>query len=201
MNIEKVYVSVIKNAMFGMRLPHDSEKLSDSAENKIGEEDLKLLKKLIKAGAEHRKALRMIHIQALVTMPMNWWIQFDTYKVATVANSRSRMHRLGKRLLTKDDFYITTWTEEMNIIFEGINKRINIFMKSQESSEKTKIWFEILDILPMSYQQERMIDFNYETLLIILKTRYNEKLKNEWRFFCNTFINNCPNITEILENF
>ncbi len=195
MQINNIEVFGFKNAMLGMRYPKNSEHLSDSSEKDIGPKDLELLLKLTQAGKDHRKALRMIHVQAAVDMPISWWIQYDTYKIGTTANSRSRMHKMGTQLLTKDDFYIETWDTYNEEMLEHCNKLIK---KWQETKDHI-IWKKIIDCLPMSYQQERMIDLNYEVLVAILNSRYNEKLRGEWRFFCDTFLNECLYLKEIWE--
>ena len=170
-----------------MRYPKNSEALSDSTDTKIGIKDLSLLLRLTKAGRDHRKVLRMLHIQASVDMPISWWIQYDTYKVATVANSRSRMHKMGTRRLTKEDFYVSTWTKMLdNVLFE-----INVLICNYQKTKNMSIWHNIIDLIPMSYQQERMIDINYETALTMLQSRYNEKLTVEWRYFLDCLLINC----------
>lgn len=185
-----------KNAMIGMRYPKNSESLNDSTETCIGEKDLELLLKLTKAGRDHRKVLRMIHVQASISMPISWWIQYDTYKVATVANSRSRMHKMGSRLLTEEDFYVKDWTKTMASVLEELNRDITIWQQTGDVAA----WRRVIDLLPMSYMQERMIDLNYETLLGILESRYNEKLRGEWRLFCNAFLEACPHLRELWES-
>lgn len=192
MKINKIKTFGFKNAVIGMRYPHNSEHLSDTKGDKLGKKDLDLILKLTKAGRDHRKVLRMIHVQASVLMPISWWIQYDTYKIATVANSRSRMHTFGKNFLSKKDFYVSEWTKQMDYILETINISIKLYQKGD-----TTAWFRALDMLPMSYMQERMIDINYETLITIINSRYNEKLLNEWQYFCNSFLNNCPYLLEI----
>jgi len=196
MKVKILGVYGFKNAMIGMRYPKNSEHLSDSMETDIGKEDLKLLLKLNRAGRDHRKALRMIHVQASVFMPISWWIQYDTYKVATVANSRSRMHKMGSRLLTEEDFHVGHWTKTMSHVLEELNKDIIIW---QRRSDKAA-WRRVIDLLPMSYMQERMVDLNYETLLSILESRYNEKLRGEWRLFCDSFLGSCPCLKELWES-
>jgi len=206
MKISNIEVFGFRNAILGMRYPKNSEHLSDSIiENnnfKIGEKDLKLLLQLSKAGKDHRKVLRMIHVQASVNMPISWWIQYDTYKVGTTANSRSRMHKMGSTFLTIDDFYFED-NLESRLYFENlivlINKQIKIYQDNFGSEKAKKAWRFIIDILPMSYQQERMIDLNYEILLNIIKARYNEKLSLEWKYFCDSFLNNCPYLNLIYE--
>jgi hypothetical protein len=181
--------------MIGMRLPKNSEHLSDSTPDSPGEKDKVLLLALTKAGRDHRKALRMVHVQALINAPIGWWIQYDTYKVGTVANSRSRMHKMGSRLLTKEDFHVKTWGPVFQNTLEEINLRVVEYQRTKDEG----VWREIIDILPMSYLQERAVDLNYEVLLNILSSRYNERLKDEWRCFCDAFMVDCPLLSELWE--
>ena len=190
-----------KNALYGMRLPKNSEHMLDSVigfnEVILGANDFSLLLRLSKAGVAHRKVLRMIHVQASVTMPISWWIQYDTYKVATTANSRSRMHKFGERPLTKEDFFLESLTfdnsrESFEKTLRLINSYIELYKYEKENYLKQAYWSNALNLLPQTYLQERMIDLNYETLLAILELRYNEKLLTEWRFFCDSFLYECP---------
>jgi len=138
----------------------------------------------------------MIHVQASINMPMSWLIQYDTYKVATVANSRSRMHKMGSRLLTEEDFHVEHWTEAMSRVLEELNRDIVIWQQTRDMAA----WRRVIDLLPMSYMQERMVDLNYETLLGILESRYDERLRGEWRFFCDAFLGFCPYLRELWES-
>jgi len=194
MKISKVISSGWKNAIIGMRFPKNSENKSDSnfseKEPKIGIKDLELCKKLIKAGSDHRKFLRMIHAQMAVEMPLSWWIQFDQHKIGTVTNSRSRMHKFGERLLTTDDFEMEDHTDADYIIYstilENINNYIELYKHHKSRNEINKsnyYWKKAVSILPVSFLQERMLDINYEAMLKIYKIRHNEKLSKEWNFF------------------
>lgn len=188
-----------ENAIMGMRLPKDSEGKSDSNVDMfnnlvLGDKDKDLFFRLIKAGRSHRKMLRMIYVQALVAMPLSWWAQYDTYKVGTVAISRSRMHKFGVRPLTEADFYISTENKFLSEIIFQVNKNLELYRFYKEDSlpiEAKIYWKKALDILPVSYIQERMISLNYEVLLAIALDRYNEKLKEEWNFFIDTFFKSC----------
>jgi len=197
LKVENIEVIGVVGAMRGMRYPKDSEKDSDSTSSGIGPKDLELLLKLTRAGRDHRKVLRCIHVQASINFPMSWLIQYDTYKVSTTAVSRSRMHRLAWRLLTRDDFFVEEWTPQLQAVLEVLNADISLF---QESGKRDMIaWRRVVDLLPMSYCQERFIDINYETLLNILGSRYSEKLKTEWKFFCDKMLEGCPHLREIWE--
>jgi len=205
MRIENVVVSGWKNAVIGMRYPKNSEHLYDSKGTglkfKLGKKDASLLFRLTKAGRDHRKVLRMIHVQASVDMPISWWIQYDTYKVATVANSRSRMHKMGVRELVKEDFHVDNWDESFDYVLDVLNKNIRIYQDNLKKDPKKakEAWKKVIDLLPMAYQQERMIDLNYETLIAICEARYTEKLSGEWLFFIDNFLKTCPYLEYLWE--
>ena len=146
------------------------------------------MKKLIAGGPEHRKFLRMIHIQMDVTAPLYWWKQFDTYKVATVDNSCSTMHKIHDKEFELDDFSHEHLTPVsvgfMTIIIERLNTCRDFFrnIKDKES------WWQMIQLLPTSYNQRRTLDFNYETAMTILHQRSGHKL-DEWHTFCATLMN------------
>jgi hypothetical protein len=218
MRITRIMTSGWENAILGMRLPMNSEHLSDSTYNiplgsdkdqfilldsgyDIGPKDQDLIIRLAKAGTDHSKVLRMIHVSALVKMPMTFFKHYDTYKVATTAISRSTMHKgVGKELLTKDDFYVEEWNNEQDIMLETLNKLQIQHNNATDQTEKRKIWRRLIDALPMCYCQERLIDLDYQTLLAILGSRYQvEKLSPEWNFFCEAFLKDCPMLERLYE--
>ena len=174
----------------------------------IGEADMKLCKNLIKAGSPDRKFMRMIHVQMDVTAPLYWWKEFDTYKVGTVANSCSTMHTLHKRDLTLDDFsHENLISDSVDILKDLINtlndcrdsyinydKDINLITK--EITSKKHIWWQMIQLLPSSFNQMRTIDLNYETLFSIYHQRKCHKL-NEWVEFCK-WIETLPYMKEFL---
>ena len=174
----------------------------------IGEKDMELCKNLIKAGSPDRKFMRMIHVQADVTAPLYWWKEFDTYKVGTVANSCSTMHTLHKRDLTLDDFsHENLISDSVDILKDLINtlndcrdsyinydKNINLITK--EITSKKHIWWQMIQLLPSSFNQMRSIDLDYETLFSIYHQRKCHKL-DEWREFCK-WIETLPYMKEFL---
>lgn len=195
-----------KGAIRGMRNPYMSHEKSDSrwvldCENcedveragrceyrfGIGNNDMTLAKKLINGGSEHRKFLRMIHVQADVLAPLYWWKEYDTYKVATVANSSSTMHTIHKRLLTIDDFSHDDLSEDglacLKSVMADVNALIIDYAKV-EGGMMEENFRSIINILPSSFNQLRTIDTNYECLLSIHHQRKNHRL-SEWRSFCN----------------
>ena len=167
----------------------------------IGKNDLELCKKLIKGGSEHRKFLRMIHVQADVLAPRYWWAEADKYKYVE-ANSSSTIHLITKRELTLDDFsfneYVPSTTAEK--IVEKLNTWIKDYNHMKDSfvaKEKELLFSAIKQILPESYNQLRTIDTNYETLLNIYMQRKNHRL-SEWIVFCGWCLT-LPYMSEFLE--
>lgn len=162
----------------------------------IGEKDMKLCKNLIKAGSPDRKFLRMIHVQADVTAPLYWWKEFSTYKVGTTTNSCSTMHTIHKKEFTIDDFsnehLMTGGIECLEHLCKDLNLCRNYFL---ETKDKT-YWWQMIQLLPSSFNQMRTIDLNYETLFSIYHQRKGHKL-DEWREFCK-WIETLPYMKEFL---
>lgn len=162
----------------------------------IGDADLELCKKLIKAGNEHRKFLRMIHVQADVTAPRYWWAEMDKYKYVE-ANSSSTMHLITKRELTIEDFshdgaLDIKWLES---VVNGLNFKIRAY-NNMSGDEKEQTFKDIKQLLPESYNQLRTIDTNCECLLSIYHQRKNHRL-SEWHTFCE-WIKSLPYMSEFL---
>ena len=175
-------------AIMGMRNPMNSWAKSDSAfysdfSCKIGQNDLDLMKTLIKAGTEHRKFLRMIHVQMDIEAPLYWWKEFDTYKVGTVANSCSTMHKIAAKEFTLDDFsheHLDRFsTEVLGWTIKALNGSREDYMKSKSKDD----WWQMIQLLPSSYNQLRTVDLNYEVLLNQYFQRKDHKL-DEWRIYC-----------------
>lgn len=163
----------------------------------IGPKDMTLAKKLIKAGSEHRKFLRMIHVQADVVAPRYWWAEMDKYKWVE-ANSSSTMHLITKRKLSFDDFSLTSKTFPVGQVIAELNESIDIYNnKDTPKDTKDNFFMYIKELLPESYNQLRTIDTNYEALLSIHRQRHNHRL-TEWREFC-TWIESLPYMEEFLE--
>jgi len=204
-NIETVGVTGFKGAILGMRAPMQSYAKSDSKfyvnfngpckEGEIGPADLDLAKRLISGGTEHRKFLRMIHIQAKVTLPRYVWSEYDTYKIGTVADSESTMHKLlnTNTPITEDQFYFTEDTDERikNIIRSNI-KELELMRQAYkqdwnnfhyfENYSKNDLLIMAKQILPECFLQTRYIDINYETARTIYRQRNNHRLKKEWGY-------------------
>jgi len=174
-----------EGSLRGMRNPLESHYRSDSVFNNsmlgvIGENDMKLCKQLIKAGASHRKFLRQIHVHADVTASMMFWKEFDTYRYTT-QNSTSMMHTLGKRLLTKDDF---SGIDDDDLT--SVNVKINLYRAAKKKNhvDLETYWRKMISAVPQSYLYTRTIDMSYETFFTMYKNRKNHKL-DEWVEFCS----------------
>ena len=167
----------------------------------IGDNDLDLMKRLAKAGTDHRKFMRMITVYTDITAPLYWWKEFDTYKVGTVANSCSTMHKIADKEFTLEDFscehlyaeddidgmyYSTTAEEEftstdvLKVIIEALNNYRIMYLTTKDKKD----WWQMIQLLPSSYNQRRTVMLNYEVLANIYKSRRNHKL-NEWHVFCD----------------
>lgn len=192
MKISNAEVFGFKGAIRGMRNPYNSWDKSDSHDEVIGPNDLGLCKKLIMAGSDHRKFLRMIHVQVDVKAPLYWWKETDTYKIGTVANSCSTMHTITAKKFGFEDFEMG-YRDDMlgDIIFDLNTLRKKCLEKSEE-----KVWYEIIKLLPSSYLQLRTLDLNYETLMRMYFARKNHRL-TEWHTFCE-WIETLPYMEEFL---
>lgn len=217
MKFEKTEVWGFEHALRGMRNPKESWNKSDSIilmeqnENKdfvevpkIGKNDLELAQRLIKAGSEHRKFMRQIFVSVDITAPLYWWKEFDTYKVGTVANSTSTMHKLASTPITLDcfemvDFEIIPIDERSNnerfwsILIEKLE-----FLRIMYNGTKDKrYWKELIRLLPESWLQTRTISMNYENLLTMVKQRRNHKL-TEWSIDFISWCRSLPYAEELL---
>lgn len=158
--------------------------------NGIGFNDHDLMMRLRNAGTDHRKFMRMITVYLDITAPLYWWKEFDTYKVGTVANSCSTMHKIHAKEFTLEDFSCEHLTAE-SITF-GLEPIIDILNKNRElylqwkniDEEKKTLWWQMIQLLPTSYNQKRTVMLNYEVLANIYKSRRNHKL-DEWHTFCD----------------
>lgn len=182
----------------GMRNPKNSWNKSDSgwdddSHYTIGDADLSLMRNLAHAGSDHRKFMRMIPVFLTITAPLYWWKEFDTYKVGTVANSCSTMHKLVAREFTLDDFsheHLTLydpdgeicrdWLGDLEDLIDDMNLARKLFL---ETNDKT-YWWQIIQLLPSSYNQRRTVFLSYENLHNIYHARRNHKL-TEWHTLCN----------------
>lgn len=190
------------SAIMGMRNPMNSWANSDSAffsdfSCKIGQNDLALMKALIKSGTEHRKFLRMIHVQMDIEAPLYWWKEFETYKIGTVSNSCSTMHKIHSKEFTVDDFsheHLDRFsTEVLGWTIKALNGSREDYMKSKSKDD----WWQMIQLLPSSYNQLRTVDLNYEVLLNQYCQRKDHKL-DEWRIYCEQ-IKYFPYLNDFIE--
>ena len=155
----------------------------------VGPNDLDLMTRLRNAGTDHRKFMRMITVYVDITAPLYWWKEFDTYKVGTVANSCSTMHKIHEKEFTMEDFSTEHLYPEVREAFENtIIKYLNEARKTynflSDTPSKKDAWWQMIQVLPSSYNQKRTVMLNYEVLANIYKSRRNHKL-DEWHTFCD----------------
>ena len=193
--IERVSVMNFENAIRGARNPMNSWDRMDSYYNAdgefvMGENDLSLAKKLAKAGSDHRKYLRQIFVSMDITAPLYWWKEFDTYKVGTVANSTSTMHKLASTSITKDCFEMDDfsnldteqgWQSLDEIQWTSLINWLEDLRRSYNETQDKRYWKELIRLLPDSWLQRRTVTMNYENLLVMCSKgqRRNHKL-TEW---------------------
>lgn len=170
----------------------DSETLQAAKfEHFIGDNDLALMRKLRNAGTDHRKFMRMIVVYTDITAPLYWWKEFDTYKVGTVANSCSTMHKIHAKEFTVDDFSWEhlTHDDDLNCGIAGIDvllcdiENLNEFRSAFIKTKDKKYWWQMIQLLPTSYNQKRTVMLNYEVLANMYHSRKDHKL-DEWRDLC-----------------
>lgn len=219
MKFEKTEITGLKNAIIGMRLPmckdvNEAISKSDSNFNinYIGEKDLRLAETLVKNGEPHCKFLRMIHVQVAITAPLYFWKEADTYKVGTVANSTSTMHRIANYPITKECFEMDDFAD-INVSTVMFDKKISLmtssfydliiipylerFRQKYNETKDKRYWKELIRLLPESWLQTRMIDFNYSVIKRIYRDRKNHKLV-EWHAFCD-WVETLPYFNEFLK--
>lgn len=204
LKIENFEVRGWEHAIRGMRNPMNSWEKSDSrwepqfdtvqgpvaGEFVIGPNDYALMKNLRNAGTDHRKFMRMITVYLDITAPLYWWKEFDTYKVGTVANSCSTMHKIAAKEFTLEDFSCEHLTVEsitfgLEPVIDILNKNRELYIQWENAGEEKKnLWWQMIQLLPTSYNQKRTVMLNYEVLANIYKSRRNHKL-DEWHTFCD----------------
>ena len=211
--VENVETWGFNHAIRGMRNPLNSWDKSDSyielCDVIVGDADLALMHKLYKAGAEHRKYLRQIFVSMDIVAPLYWWKEFDTYKVGTVANSCSTMHKLHAKEFTLDDFshehLTTTGIELLEQTIDLLNYWRDWYIRydeyhsviTKEITSKKHVWWQMIQLLPSSYNQRRTVTMNYENAVNMIRQRENHKL-DEWRDFVKE-LQQLPYIKQIME--
>lgn len=201
--LERTAVMNMENALRGARNPMNSWDRSDSfydGEGKyiLGEKDLELGGKLAKAGTDHRKFMRQIFISVDITAPLYWWKEFDTYKVGTVANSTSTMHKLHSRPFSMEDFSCDQMTDSTLAFMEQIVARLEQLRRQFLETKAKETWYDMIQLLPSSYNQMRTVTLNYENAANMYYARRSHKLQ-EWHVFCE-WIKNLPYAGEFILN-
>ncbi|HIV19079.1 MAG TPA: hypothetical protein IAC82_07240 [Candidatus Merdivicinus intestinigallinarum] len=189
LTVSRTSVMNFENAVRGARNPLNSWDRMDSFFDEngafvFGPNDLSLARRLCRAGSDHRKFIRQIFVSVDVTAPLYWWKEFDTYKVGTVANSTSTMHKIHAKPFDRADFstdHMTPATlEKMDSLIEYLE---SLRLQYVETKDKA-LWYDIIQLLPSSYNQMRTCTLNYENLVNIHKARKAHKLE-EWHTFCH----------------
>ena len=184
---------------------YNCDKVDCTVENhlKLGANDRSLMLRLSLAGTDHRKYMRMMPVCVRITAPLYWWKEFDTYKVGTVANSCSTMHKIAEKEFEKNDFsmehlgvfipaeqnygeecFQNLWEEKMKSTIEVLNIARGFYIRETDPRIKKQYWWQMIQLLPSSYNQTRNVMLNYEVLANIYKSRRNHKL-DEWHVFCD----------------
>lgn len=201
LTLDRTSVMNFENAIRGARNPMNSWERMDSYtdENQVfhfGPNDLGLAKRLVKAGSDHRKFIRMIFVSVDVTAPLYWWKEYDTYKVATVANSTSTMHKIHSKPFALEDFSCDHMTPDTLSFMETVVEKLETIRLRYLETKSKDDWYDMIQLLPSSYQQMRTLTFNYETLVNIYRSRRNHKLA-EWHIFCD-WIEGLPYAKELI---
>ncbi len=199
--LERTSVMNLENAMRGARNPMNSWNRMDSRYDEdgsyvLGPNDLDLAVRLRKAGSDHRKFIRQIFVSVDITAPLYWWKEYDTYKVATVANSTSTMHKIHSRPFAIDDFSHDHLTAAGLAVMEDMVAKLEEIRLRYVADKKKEDWYDLIQLLPSSYNQMRTCTLNYETLVNIYYARRNHKLE-EWHTFCR-WIESLPYAREII---
>lgn len=199
--LERTSVMNFENAVRGARNPLNSWAKSDSFYDAdgnyiLGENDLALAKKLAVAGSDHRKYLRQIFVSVDITAPLYWWKEYDTYKVGTVANSTSTMHKLHAKPIERSDFSTDRLSppalSALDSLIEFLEARRLDFIETKDKAA----WYDLIQLLPSSYNQMRTCTLNYENLINIHYARKNHKL-DEWHTMCD-WIRSLPYAKELI---
>ena len=201
LKVERISVMNFENAIRGARNPLNSWARMDSAYDErgnyiLGPNDLSLASKLAKAGSDHRKFLRQVMVSMDITAPLYWWKEFDTYKVGTVANSTSTMHKIQAKEFERDDFSIDRLSPDALAVMDSLIEYLEgQRVKFNETKEK-EYWHNMIQLLPSSYNQMRTVSMNYEVLINIYYARRTHKLA-EWHTLCEV-IEGLPYAKELI---
>ena len=201
--LERTSVMNLENAIRGARNPMNSWDKSDSYYDEagnyvLGENDLSLAKRLAVAGSDHRKYLRQIFVSVDITAPLYWWKEFDTYKVGTVANSTSTMHKIHSKPFEREDFSCDRLDEGglclLDAIIDYLEEQRLAFCEDKTNRQP---WHNMIQLLPSSYNQMRTVTMNYENLINIYYARKTHKLA-EWHTMCD-WISELPYASDIIK--
>jgi len=189
LKVERISVMNFENAIRGARNPLNSWARMDSCYDEkgnfiLGENDLSLAKKLAKAGSDHRKYLRQIMVSMDITAPLYWWKEFDTYKVGTVANSTSTMHKIQAKEFSRDDFSCDRMSEDCLAVLDSVIKYLESERVRFNETKDKSAWHNMIQLLPSSFNQMRTVTLNYEVLINIYYARRHHKLA-EWHTLCD----------------
>ena len=199
---ERIEVMNFHNAMRGARNPLNSWARSDSYYDNdgnfvFGENDLSLAVRLRKAGSDHRKFLRQIFVTVDITAPLYWWKEYDTYKVGTVANSTSTMHKIASAPFSMEQFSCDMMDNETKKHMQAVIDYLEALRLRYLETKAKQLWYDMIQFLPSSYNQMRTCTMNYENLIAMYNSRCNHKL-NEWHVFCDDFIASLPYAEELI---
>ena len=201
LKVERISVMNMENAIRGARNPLNSWARMDSHYDEegnfiLGENDLSLASRLAKAGSDHRKFLRQIFVSMDITAPLYWWKEFDTYKVGTVANSTSTMHKIQAKAFERDDFSHDRMNEECLAVLDSVIAYLESERVRFNETKEKEPWHNMIQLLPSSYNQMRTVSMNYEVLINIYYARRNHKLA-EWHTLCEV-IEGLPYAKELI---
>ena len=201
LKVDRVYVMNMENAIRGARNPMNSWAKMDSYYDEggnfvLGANDLSLATRLAKAGSDHRKFLRQIMVSMDITAPLYWWKEFDTYKVGTVANSTSTMHKIQAKEFTRDDFSMERMTGDALNMMDAVIACLEAERKVFNETKDKAAWHNMIQLLPSSFNQMRTVTMNYEVLINIYYARRHHKLA-EWHVLCDA-IKALPYASELI---
>jgi hypothetical protein len=199
--LERTSVMNFENAIRGARNPMNSWNRMDSFYDEngnyiLGENDLSLAKRLVKAGNDHRKFIRQIFVSVDITAPLYWWKEYDTYKVGTVANSTSTMHKIASKPFSLEDFSCDQMRPQTLKQMEGVVAYLEALRQEYLEQKDKGVWYDMIQFLPSSYNQMRTCTFNYENLVNMYHARKNHKL-SEWHVFCD-WVKTLPYAAELI---
>jgi hypothetical protein len=186
--VERVSVMNMENAIRGARNPLNSWARMDSYYDEsgnfvLGENDLSLAKRLAKAGSDHRKYLRQVMVSMDITAPLYWWKEFDTYKVGTVANSTSTMHKIQAKEFSREDFSCDRMSEDCLAVLDSVIAYLESERQKFNETKEKAHWHNMIQLLPSSFNQMRTVTLNYEVLINVYYARRHHKLA-EWHTLC-----------------